>query len=59
MTGKLLTVTLFGVTEGMPPNFGPRALKGKKWDSMSRVHGNITEMCWKDKTDRYMTPTCS
>jgi hypothetical protein len=41
-TGKLFTVTLFGITEGMHQNFGPRALKRKKWDIVSRDHSNIT-----------------
>jgi hypothetical protein len=48
-TGKLLAVALFSITEGMFPNFGTRALKRKKWNTVSTVHSSITAVCWKDK----------
>jgi hypothetical protein len=57
-TGKI-AVTLFGIEERMPQNFGPRALKRKKWDIVSIDHSNITAMCWKDKRGRYVTLICS
>jgi hypothetical protein len=52
-------VKLFGIKAGMPQNFGSRALKRKKWDTVSRDHSNITVMCWKDKRGRYITPSAS
>jgi hypothetical protein len=33
----------------MPSNFGPKHLKLKKGDIMSKVHDNLTAMCWKDE----------
>jgi hypothetical protein len=50
---------LFGITEGMLKTLDPRALKRKKWDIMGRIHSNITVMCWKDKSRRYITLICS
>jgi hypothetical protein len=51
-TGKLLAVTLVVITEEMPQNVGPRALKRKKWDTVSINLSNITALCWKDKRGR-------
>jgi hypothetical protein len=41
-TGKLFALALFSITEVMPPNFGPRALKMEKVYIVSAVHGNLT-----------------
>jgi hypothetical protein len=55
--GKLLTVSLFSITEGMSQNVA--ALKRKKWVIVSRDHSNITAMCWKGKKGKYITLICS
>jgi hypothetical protein len=41
-------VTLLGITEGMPQNFVPKALKRKKWVIVGRDNSKITALCWKD-----------
>jgi hypothetical protein len=51
-TGELLAVAL--LTEEMSTNFVPRVLNRRKWDSMGRVHRNITALCWKDMRHTYL-----
>jgi hypothetical protein len=38
----------------MPANFGPKQLKLKKGDIVSKVRDNLTAICWKDKRVVYM-----
>lgn len=48
-TTELLALALFGIMEGMTPNFGPRALIRKKEDIVNTVHSKIIAVYWKDK----------
>jgi hypothetical protein len=34
----------------MPANFGPKQLKFKKGDIVSKVHDNLKAICWKDES---------
>jgi hypothetical protein len=40
--------------KGMPPNFGPKALKLKKGDILCKVKGSTSPVCWKDKWEVYL-----
>jgi hypothetical protein len=47
--GKLLSMILFSITEGMSQHFGLWTLKRNKWNTVSRNHSNITALCRKTR----------
>jgi hypothetical protein len=40
--------------KGMPSDFGPKQLKIKKGDIVSRVKGTLRAVCWKNKREVYV-----
>jgi hypothetical protein len=51
---KFLTLTLFGITEGMPQKVGPRALKRMYCKIVVEI-SCITAVCWKDEREVHYT----
>ena len=49
--------TVFSDRRGMPKDVSFRAIKAKKGDIITRVRGNQSIVCWKDKRDVYVLTT--
>jgi hypothetical protein len=51
---RLVLVVVRHNRKDMPANFGPKQLKLKKGDIVSKVRDNLTAICWKGKRVVYM-----
>jgi hypothetical protein len=44
---------------GMPRDIGPKYLKMKRGDTVTRMRGNLRAVRWKDRRDVYILTTCT